>query len=516
MRKRIFGCMIMIISCIMFFLCGTVTYADSVLEEMLIGKWVNSKIILNEEVTEVSKSLDSQDTYWEFREDGRVRYSINGEETMGTWYISDDAIVAEFEDGPKVLAMEEGVLKETIKDGFYFYFVKKEVPVKRDMKLVENYNATSLYDEISDVLNNGEVIASGGMTLSGDCRYFLCHQNQSGFDSTVDYYGIYDYGTKTWPIEMQEMSFLTSRASQYLEYIGDGVFLYNYYSGKKYYLSAPLGDYFSIDFDTYSYSKYFQGGYSLGELENGKLGVLSVYGKVIQTGISGGRLVYQCDKGFVIKRSDWDGNTEEVILYYYDTNQAISINETYATRMTDDTFYKMTDTNLYVQNLLGMDGQNYYAVFDKDGNVTVPAMTMEEFDYNKYREETGNVLYDSDICKITLVDEALADLSDQGIGLNYIMKLYIENKMDRDVVFVFDDSYLNDAYLYINTDGEMKVTDGEIELLEGEARYVPLVWGPAAGINNLNIEKVFSVFLHCTVIDMDSNEYIQDMTFEAL
>ena len=500
--------MIAAMSLSMLVLCGTNVYADSISEEELVGKWLNYSSTFGEDEYVCRNNLDE---YWEFEQDGSAAYIRDENTTTGKWYIDQDTVVVEMEEyEPRSMFVEDGFLKEYIDEDIFFFYTKKETVEFTDFKeteMVEDYFVTYPEEELIDVLNSGEILASGGITASGSHRYYFMHLNQSGFDSSSDYFGIYDYGTKTWPIELQEMDFTVDELRD-VEYVGEGVFMLYNNSYESHYFSAPLGDYFAITFDIFGMAKNFQGGYSIGDLPDRQIGVLSVYGDVIQTGIMNGGVAYQCDKGFVIRQTEYGSdNTVALTMYFYDTKQAIVLDESYATKATEDTDYRMSENGLYVMNLMGMDGLPYYAMFDKAGSVLVPATLMDELDSEELKVD-GKVLVDDEVCKITLVQEAY-DSGERSMRNDdgYYIRLYLENKTDQDVMFTMYSSFLNDQYCFTNFSGIVSA---------GMEEEAILYWGPDASYWKLDSEKIYSAMLFWNISDPDRQEILDDVVFEAL
>ena len=276
----------------------------------------------------------------------------------------------------------------------------------------ENDTQSSNTSNNSSTLNSGYPSADEyDEIILEDSRYYLCKKDESGFNSDAEYYGIYDSEKRQWAMEYTELS---SYDMSYFDFCshGNGVFSYTYslHYGTVVFLSAELGDTFKTTEKVYHREKiYFDDGKALVLLSkdskyvNGirtpdnELFWIDTYGKITNVSIADfdanvllywNELVlpsangYSCREIYVRSFFTFINNekTYYIFIYFYDTNSCIIIDEQdYASKLESTNVNAVVvDDLIRITNLKGDDGKDYYAEFDREGNLVKEATLMDE------------------------------------------------------------------------------------------------------------------------------------------
>ena len=261
------------------------------------------------------------------------------------------------------------------------------------------------------------------ITSVGDNRFFLCWKNITGFDQNEEMIGVYDAEIQTWTIPYRsyplpptaQVDFSKSVPSDYdpsnhVYYFGEGVFGYSCFGDSSCtmcFLSSITGTVFSVEFGLYrwiSETLRFSNGKALAiedipdNEKNWDLGYLPPTERFCFINIDGSVEsidipdfeAYYCGRFLVSEQKDdiagakfkvFDKATSKehpylyVYLYYIDKTVIIS-DETYTSRLNYETVISFENNEIILKNLVGDDGQYYWASFDLEGNVIQPATQM--------------------------------------------------------------------------------------------------------------------------------------------
>lgn len=246
--------------------------------------------------------------------------------------------------------------------------------------------------------------------LINDERYFLCKKYVSGFDEDSVYYGIYDGETGEWTFEFTDLDAGDRDSSQFYNH-GDGVFCFTYLSEmgntKICFLSSDLGNYFTCNADTEQEEINFVNGKAFlllhqdTAIENGrgtpnnKLYFLTTYGEIEEISIQG----FEEDPNYYWNSVGLSDNDDTQIyarsfenyasgdrityiyVYFYETNEYLIIDyPNYTEKLVtnfgtnpDNSSVHLNNDVLRIDGLKGVDGNRYYAEFDKAGNLVTKA-----------------------------------------------------------------------------------------------------------------------------------------------
>lgn len=244
-----------------------------------------------------------------------------------------------------------------------------------------------------------------------DERYYLCKKAESGFDVNTTYFGIYDNELGKWTLEFCELPVNVENPEFYNH--GNGVFSFSFIKGggsEVCFLSSDLGGYFIHDVIN-EYAIHYVNGKAFvllyeesknqgGKLTpNNRLYLMSTLGELEEVSIAG----FEADEAFY-----WDeasicevrdttlyaksfGNyisgkrkTYIFVYFYGEGKYTIIDNEEYNNRLrlcvgsdfSTNSIVSLQEDLIQINRLQGDDGKEYYAEFDKEGNLVTKATLM--------------------------------------------------------------------------------------------------------------------------------------------
>lgn len=247
--------------------------------------------------------------------------------------------------------------------------------------------------------------------LGFDERYYLCKKTESGFDTNSTKVSIFDCEIQDWTMDFIELGSGDLSSTEFFS-LGDGVFGYEYFgdSGNMIsgFVSADLGDYFTMNLDVNAKSIQFVDGYAFVLVPNDEDGYidgriipdsvlcrLSTTGKVEEYKLKGYKkndiywssstIVEAWDSSIYAKSfNDAVSDQTLVFVYFYEENEYIIIDDQrYTTSLSlyygeddDNSKVSMFDDIIRIDKLQGEDGELYYIDFDREGNVVGEATRM--------------------------------------------------------------------------------------------------------------------------------------------
>lgn len=241
--------------------------------------------------------------------------------------------------------------------------------------------------------------------IASDERYILCSKEVADFEQDETYYGIYDVQTGEWPFEYQAVPGYMGPAYA----CGSGVFVYSYSAGdlNAEFLSADLNGVFDLSavmVEGMNTSRIrFVNGRSLIPIRDGELGTddegyrlqdielfwVDTYGNTELANIPGfenstiywNDFLLGNDDVFVMLFEQKKDDNVYMYLYVYEIDKTIIIKDQQYTTCSFSgegisAYYDEDEEVIGIDNLEGKDGEVYYAEFDLDGNVVVPATKL--------------------------------------------------------------------------------------------------------------------------------------------
>lgn len=244
--------------------------------------------------------------------------------------------------------------------------------------------------------------------IARDERYLLCKKIESGFDVNAVCYGIYDSQEQSWALDYKEYEDISDED---IVAHGDGMFSYDYLgntgSMRAYFLSANLGGGFKTDNPAQRETVTFKDGKALVLISQDtyyvggaisphtKLCWLTVYGEYEDVSIPGfaeDDMLYWKEVNWAKDNKDalwamgvesYQTDIEYLCVYIYEDRSFVIIDdETYTTRLTygggytEQSSIVLNGELIRINNLEGDNGEQYYAEFDKAGNLVTAATPM--------------------------------------------------------------------------------------------------------------------------------------------
>lgn len=264
----------------------------------------------------------------------------------------------------------------------------QESGISKD-ELTDVYPSADEYDDYPSADEYDEIVLE-------DERYCLCKKVDIDFDSNKEKYGIYDKQEKSWAMEYRELSLDDMSYFDFCSH-GEGVFSYKYssYYGTVVFLSAEKGGTFSSKNIYNREGMYFDDGMAFilcskkTKIEDGRitpdseLFLMDTSGNLKNVLIPGfdtdtwlywspfllskDSAKYSYARAFFTK-----DDQHYVYIYFYDTNESLIIDDQrYTTKLNySDAYVNVLGDSIYIGNMRGNDGKKYFAIFDREGNVT--------------------------------------------------------------------------------------------------------------------------------------------------
>lgn len=237
--------------------------------------------------------------------------------------------------------------------------------------MVTAVNASSPNDEY-----NMEVVAEGD-------QYVLYHKIESGFSDETHYYAIYNKETDNWDLPEEELPAPDEKNKEY-SYLGDGVFAYctRNVSSQYLFLSAEGETVFEFEpvVNFHRDGIRFIGGYApiMGDLNGGyEVYIADVYGRIVYTGINTYYIVGQDENGIASVSS---AQGKPISVFLYDSESLVEIDSEYGDRFVkDQSAVNIEEDKIVLTNLKGVDGKDYYAIFDLYGELAEGPELMQYY-----------------------------------------------------------------------------------------------------------------------------------------